>query len=78
MKNAEQKKYSISEFAKACGTTKDTLYHYEKQGLLIPAFDAEGYIGECVESETDVSVCGKCQSGRGQFLLVDRAFGSSE
>lgn len=39
MKNAEQKKYSISEFAKACGTTKDTLYHYEKQGLLVPAFD---------------------------------------
>ena len=43
MKNAEQKKYSISEFAKACGTTKDTLYHYEKQGLLIPAFDENNH-----------------------------------
>lgn len=43
MKNAEQKKYSISEFAKACGTTKDTLYHYEKQGILIPAFDENNH-----------------------------------
>lgn len=43
MKNAEEKKFSISEFAKACGTTKDTLYHYEKQGLLIPAFDENNH-----------------------------------
>lgn len=43
MKNAEEKKYSISEFAKACGTTKDTLYHYEKQGILVPAFDENNH-----------------------------------
>lgn len=39
MKNAEEKQFSISEFAKACGTTKDTLYHYEKQELLVPSYD---------------------------------------
>ena len=38
-KDESGEKYSISEFAKACGTTKDTLYHYEKQGLLVPAAD---------------------------------------
>ncbi len=43
MKNAEEKKYSISEFAKACGTTKDTLYHYEKQGILVPSFDENNH-----------------------------------
>lgn len=43
MKNDEGKKYSISEFAKACGTTKDTLYHYEKQGILVPAFDESNH-----------------------------------
>ena len=35
--------YSISEFAKVCGTTKDTLYHYEKQGILIPATDENNH-----------------------------------
>lgn len=43
MKNAEMKRFSISEFAKACGTTKDTLYHYEKQGLLVPQFDENNH-----------------------------------
>ncbi len=38
-KDESGKKYSISEFAKTCGTTKDTLYHYEKQGILIPSTD---------------------------------------
>ncbi len=33
-----EKVFSISEFAKACGTTKDTLYHYENQGILVPAY----------------------------------------
>lgn len=35
--------FSISEFAEACGTTKDTLYHYEKQGILIPATDENNH-----------------------------------
>ncbi|MBR3242418.1 MAG: MerR family transcriptional regulator [Parasporobacterium sp.] len=44
MKKDENKEtYSISEFAKACGTTKDTLYHYEKQGILIPEMDENNH-----------------------------------
>lgn len=44
MKKDEFKEtYSISEFAKVCGTTKDTLYHYEKQGILIPVTDENNH-----------------------------------
>lgn len=32
----EMEFFSIGEFAKICGTTRATLYHYEKIGLLIP------------------------------------------
>lgn|GEM_PF-3443777 len=35
--------FSISEFAEACGTTKDTLYHYEKRGILMPATDENNH-----------------------------------
>ena len=36
--------FSISEFARLCNTTRDTLIHYDKIGLLIPAFIASnGY-----------------------------------
>jgi len=36
--------YSISEFAKLCYTTRDTLLHYDKIGLLKPSFKAKnGY-----------------------------------
>jgi len=36
--------FSIGEMAKACRTTKDTLYFYEKKGLIQPAFvDVNGY-----------------------------------
>ena len=44
MKNdGNEKIFSISEFAKACGTTKDTLYHYEKHELLVPAYDKKNH-----------------------------------
>lgn len=36
--------FSIGEMVKACRTTKDTLYFYERKGLLKPAFvDSNGY-----------------------------------
>ena len=31
--------FSIGEFIKLCNTTRETLYHYEKQGLLMPLTD---------------------------------------
>lgn len=44
MKNDENgKNFSISAFAKACGTTKDTLYHYENQGVLVPTIDEKNH-----------------------------------
>ena len=44
MKNDENSKnFSISAFAKACGTTKDTLYHYENQGVLVPTIDEKNH-----------------------------------
>lgn len=35
--------FSIGEFAKLCGTTKDALFHYEHIGLLKPQRKANGY-----------------------------------
>ena len=36
--------FSIGEFAKLCNTTRATLYHYEKQGLLAPIVNEQnGY-----------------------------------
>lgn len=36
--------FSIGKFMKLCGTTRETLYHYEKLGLLKPTVDAgNGY-----------------------------------
>lgn len=37
MENMER--FTINEFAKVCKTTKDTLYHYEKNGILSPTID---------------------------------------
>lgn len=31
--------FSIGEFVNLCGTTRETLYHYEKLGLLLPTVD---------------------------------------
>ena len=37
-------RFSIGEFAKLCNTTRATLYHYEKQGLLVPIVNEQnGY-----------------------------------
>lgn len=36
--------FSIGSFALLCDTTRDTLYHYEKRGLLLPSINEEnGY-----------------------------------
>ena len=36
--------FSIGEFAQLCNTTRDTLYHYEKRGLLLPSVNEQnGY-----------------------------------
>ena len=36
--------FSIGEFAQLCDTTRDTLYHYEKRGLLLPSINGQnGY-----------------------------------
>ncbi len=44
MKNDQgSKNFSISAFANACGTTKDTLYHYENQGVLVPNTDEKNH-----------------------------------
>ena len=44
MKNDEKiNNFSISAFANACGTTKDTLYHYENQGVLVPSIDEKNH-----------------------------------
>lgn len=38
-RDGEQALFSIGEFIKLCHTTRETLYHYEKQGLLKPLTD---------------------------------------
>lgn len=43
MSNIPEVFFSIGEFAKLCGTTKDTLFHYEDIGLLKPRRKANGY-----------------------------------
>ncbi|MCQ2513159.1 MAG: MerR family transcriptional regulator, partial [Lachnospiraceae bacterium] len=35
--------FTINDFAKACKTTKDTLYHYEKNDILRPTIDAKNH-----------------------------------
>jgi DNA-binding transcriptional MerR regulator len=36
--------FSIGEFAQLCNTTRDTLYHYERRGLLLPSINEQnGY-----------------------------------
>lgn len=37
--DGEKAFFSIGEFMKLCDTTRETLYHYEKQGLLKPVTD---------------------------------------
>lgn len=40
----KQNLFTTGEMAKACRTTKDTLYFYERKGLIKPAFvDSNGY-----------------------------------
>ena len=36
MREGRKKTFTTGEFAKLCGTTKDTLYHYDRTGLLKP------------------------------------------
>ena len=36
--------FTIGEFVKVCGTTRDTIYHYERQGLISPIVNEQnGY-----------------------------------
>ena len=47
----------IGDFAKICNTTKDTLLHYEKKGLLLPAYiAANGYRFYRIEQYFDLEV----------------------
>lgn len=39
--NMKKDLYTVSEFAQLCGTTKDTLIHYDEKGLLKPAVTGE-------------------------------------
>ncbi len=42
--SAEEYTLSVGQFAKLCGTTRDTLRHYYEQGIIIPRVDPEnGY-----------------------------------
>lgn len=36
-------KFSVKEFADACGATRGTLYHYENEGLITPQIDEENH-----------------------------------
>lgn len=36
-------RFSVKEFADACGATRGTLYHYEKEGLITPRVDKENH-----------------------------------
>ncbi len=41
--NENNELFTINEFAKACKTTKDTLYHYEKNEILRPTIDESNH-----------------------------------
>ncbi|MCQ2529892.1 MAG: MerR family transcriptional regulator [Lachnospiraceae bacterium] len=41
--NNNDELFTINDFAKACKTTKDTLYHYEKSDILRPTIDANNH-----------------------------------
>ncbi len=41
--NNNDELFTINDFAKACKTTKDTLYHYEKNDILRPTIDATNH-----------------------------------
>ncbi|SFB97307.1 MerR family transcriptional regulator [Butyrivibrio sp. YAB3001] len=42
--SADEYTFSVSQFAKLCGTTRDTLRHYYEEGIIVPKVDPEnGY-----------------------------------
>lgn len=50
MHERKQKIFSTGEFARMCGTTKDTLFHYDRTGVLQPMQKREnGYRGYTAE-----------------------------
>lgn len=50
MHERKQKIFSTGEFARLCGTTKDTLFHYDRTGVLKPAQKRDnGYRGYTAE-----------------------------
>ena len=54
----------VGEFARICGTTKETLLHYDRKGLLKPKYIAgNGYRGYGIEQYFDFDLISLLKEG---------------